>query len=212
MDEFPGNRRSSGVPEPAPAKKVTRITEGEVVRRKQPLGKRFTQLFVAGDSHTVTQYVIFDVILPAAKDMIADAVSQGVERMIFGEARTASRRAASPGSSYVSYNRYSSSPTRVGGTPRDTNPAGRMSRQARATHNFDEVILPTRREAEEVLDFLHDLLTRYETVSVSDLYELVGETGNFTDEKWGWTDLAGASVSRVRDGYLLNLPRPVPID
>jgi uncharacterized protein YerC len=87
-----------------------------------------------------------------------------------------------------------------------------MSRQARATHNFDEVILPTRREAEEVLDFLHDLLTRYETVSVSDLYELVGETGNFTDEKWGWTDLAGASVSRVRDGYLLNLPRPVPID
>lgn len=87
-----------------------------------------------------------------------------------------------------------------------------MSRAARATHNFDEIILPTRREAEEVLNFLFDLLTRYDTVSISDLYELVGETGQFTDEKWGWNDLTGASVTRVRDGYLLNLPRPVTID
>lgn len=208
---FPGNSRQ-GKPEPENGKKISKIVEGDVVRRKQSLGKRFGSLFIAGDSRTVSQYVFLDVLLPAAKDMIADAFSQGVERMIFGESRPTSRRAGtSAGSGYVSYNRYATA-ARTPGPPRDTNPAGRMSRQARAAHNFDEIILPTRREAEEVLDFLHDLLTRYETVSVSDLYELVGETGNFTDEKWGWTDLSGSSVTRVHDGYLLNLPRPVPID
>lgn len=208
MEEFPGNRRTDR-PED---KKVKRIVEGNVVRRRQPLGKRFASLFVAGDSRSVTQYVFMDVLLPAAKDMVADAVSQGVERMIFGEVRSSARRTFSgSNTSYTPYNRYSTN--RIGGPPRDhTIGRPQMSRQARARHDFDEIILATRREAEEVLDQMRDSLARYETVSVSDLYEMVGEDSSFTDEKWGWTDLTGSSVSRTRDGYLLNLPRPVPID
>jgi hypothetical protein len=52
----------------------------------------------------------------------------------------------------------------------------------------------------------------YGQASISDLYELVGITANFTDNKWGWTDLRSSSVSRARDGYLLNLPRPILLD
>lgn len=209
--EFPGNRRAK--PEPQPEKKVKRVVEGSVVRRKQPIGKRFAELFVAGDSKSVTQYVFLDVLLPAIKDTVVEAVSQGVERMIFGEVRSTNRRPGFSNVGHIAYNRYAASRA-VGGPPRDNNPVGRqpMSRQARITHNFDEIILPTRREAEEVLDTMFDMLTRYETVSVSDLYEMVGETAQFTDEKYGWTDLHSSSVSRVRDGYLLNLPRPVSID
>lgn len=87
-----------------------------------------------------------------------------------------------------------------------------MSRRGRSTHDFDEIILATRVEAEEVVDRLFDLVGRYESASVSDLYSLVGISGNFTDEKWGWTDLRGAGVERVRNGYLLDLPRPEPLD
>ena len=212
--EFPGNRRTSA-PEPQSKKKVEKIVEGNVVRRKQPVGKRFTQLFVSGDSHSVGQYLIFDVVLPALKDTLVDAVSQGVERMIFGEVRSTTRRPGFSNVGHIAYNRFASSAqSRVGGPPRDNNPVGRpgISRQARAAHNFDEIVLPTRREAEEVVDTMYDMLTRYETVSVSDLYEMVGETPSFTDEKWGWTDLHGASVSRTRDGYLLNLPRPTSLE
>lgn len=87
-----------------------------------------------------------------------------------------------------------------------------MSRQARSRHDFDEVVLTSRTEAEEVIDRLFEVVSRYGTATVADLYELVGITGTHTDNKWGWTDLRGAGVSRVRGGYLLDLPEPQPLD
>mgnify|MGYP006874877087 FL=1 len=49
-------------------------------------------------------------------------------------------------------------------------------------------------------------------VSVADLYDLVGITGKVTDNNFGWTDLRNASVTRDRDGYLINLPRAIALD
>jgi hypothetical protein len=87
-----------------------------------------------------------------------------------------------------------------------------LSREARAKHNFDEIVLNSRVEAEEVIDRLYDVVSRYESASVADLYELVGLSSTHTDHKWGWTDIRGAGVQRVRDGYLLDLPSPEPLD
>lgn len=148
------------------------------------------------------RYVIFDVLLPSAKDMIVEAVSQGAEKLILGESR---RRSTTPPLSgptgYVSYNRMN-----MGG--RNNGPSRAISRQARARHNFDEIVMNDRVEAEEVIDRLFDLVNRYETATVADLYELVGLASSHTDNKWGWVDLHGAGVSRIRGGYLLDLPEP----
>ena len=104
---------------------------------------------------------------------------------------------------YVSYNRYSTANTPHGRReePRE------ISNRSRSSHTFDEIILETRAEAEEVMDRLFDLIARYEQVTVSDLYSLVGATAKYTDENWGWTDLRGSKVERIRNGYLLDLPR-----
>lgn len=216
VDEFPGNsRRERNAPEPKEdPKKIEAVVTGDVVRRKKPLGKRLIETFFGGDSKTVGHYVLMDVILPAAKDTFADAVSQAIERMLFGEARSSSRRTGarpSGTSGYTSYNRFSTS--KPGGTPpwRDREDPKEISRQSRARHDFDEIILATRVEAEEVIDRLFDLVSRYEEATIADLYELVGITANFTDEKWGWTDIRGAGVTRIRNGYLLDLPRPEPL-
>lgn len=211
--EFPSNRHKDKVkqaPTKPEEKKVQQVTQSQVVRRKKPLGKRFTETFVGGDTSSVWDYVVFDVLVPAAKDMFADAVSQGVERMIFGEARSTSRRTGRrPGDPHISYNRYSSS-RRPG--PPDDRSRHNLSRRARASHDFDEIILATRVEADEVLDRLFDLVSKYESATVADLYDLVGITGSYTDDKWGWFDLRGAGVTRVRNGYLLDLPKPEPLD
>jgi hypothetical protein len=208
--EFPANSKRSReqTTTEADEKKVAKVVEGRVVRRKKSPGKRFGEMFVSGDSKSVGQYVLMDVLLPAARDAIADAVSQGVERLIFGEARSSSRRtgarpsgSAGPGG-HISYNRFSQN--------RPAEP--RMTQRARATHNFDEVVLATRAEAEEVLDRLFDLIAKYEMATVSDLYDLIGEQSSFVDEKWGWTDIRDASIRRIRDGYLLDMPKPVTID
>jgi len=204
--EFPSNSETSkkGVPN---GKNISPVVSGGAVRRKKSLRKQFKETFVAGDARTAIHYVLFDVLLPAAKDMVVEAGSQGIEKLIFGESRRrgSTRPQAGP-TGYVSYNRYAMDQSR------QTGPQRAMSRQARARHNFDEIVLDQRSEAEDVIDRLFDLVSRYESASVADLYELVGLSSVHTDNRWGWTDLTGAGVSRIRGGYLLDLPEPEPLD
>lgn len=220
QDEFPGNahsnreRAAKKAPEeeqPKTEKRVEKLEGVEVVRRKKPFGRRFFETFFGGDAKTVVNYVLMDVLVPAAKDMVADAVSQGVERTLFGEARSRSRRTGFRGGDsapWTSYNRFSS-PDR---SPQRAEQRREISRASRSRHDFGEIVLDNRVHAEQVLDNLIECLSKYGTATVADLYDLVEVTSSFTDSKWGWTDLRGADISRVRDGYLLDLPRPEPLD
>lgn len=222
MEEFPSNSHKRAVG-PAPAdpkdeKKVKQVVTGKVITRKPTLTRRLGSVLFGAEAKQSWLAVAQDVILPAVRDMAADAISQGAERLIYGEPRSRPRRGPlfSGGfqGSNVSYNRYSSTSNPVGrAAGREQAEARRpISRTARATHNFDEIILATRAEAEGVLEQLFELLSRYEQVTVSDLYESVGVTGEWTDEKYGWTDLRGSDITRIREGYLLNLPKPEPIN
>ena len=209
-EDFPGNsQKSKAPPEPRRTeKKVERVSQGEALRRKKPVGRRIAENFGGTDARSVWSYVFIDVMIPAVKDMVADATSTGVERMLFGDSRAPSRRARSGSinsgpSGIISYNRYGTSGNR---SSRDEGSRD-ISRRGRSVHDFDEIILPTRVEAEEVVDRLFELVDRYESASVADLYELVGIEVKFTDNKWGWTSMRGSGVSRVRNGYLLNLPK-----
>jgi hypothetical protein len=216
MENYPSNSNKAKPAGEAKAepKKIESVVTGEVTRRKTPLGKRFAETFIGGDARSVGGYVLLDVLVPAARDMIADAFTQGIERMIYGEVKSASRRGGSRPSGpngYVSYNRIAQSNNR----PRSgLEEFGRRepSRKARGTHDFDDIIIATRHEAEEVVRRLYDIIESYEVATVSDLYELVGITSNYTDNKWGWTELPGAGVVRVRDGYLLELPKPQSVE
>src|SRR5687768_12887845 len=208
--EFPGNSKMPRpkAPETESEKKVESVVVNEVETRKKSLFKRFTKLFIGGDSKTVFQYVISEVLVPQAKDMITEAASQGFERFIYGESRSP-RRHSGPGrsgSGPVQYNRYA---------VRGNNPIGRAAGEnirqpvQPRTQVVDDIFLATRVEAETVLDRLYDLLKQYECASVADLHSLVGLSSNYTDQKWGWTDLHGSQVRRVRDGYILELPNTV---
>lgn len=187
-------------------KNVERVTSGEAVRKKKSLRKQLRETFIAGDLRSSIRYVAFDILLPTLRDMLWEAGSGGIEKLIFGDSRRRGSTIPQSGpTGYVSYNRYSMGGNRLAG------PARVMSRMARARHDFDEIVLESRVEAEEVIDRLFDLVSRYEAATVSDLYELVGLPSSHTDNKWGWTDLRGAGVSRTRDGYLLDLPDPTPL-
>ena len=79
-------------------------------------------------------------------------------------------------------------------------------------YEYDDIILDNRGEAEDVLARMDELIDTYGSVSVGDFYELVGISGNFTDYKYGWSDIHNASVMRVSDGYMIKLPRAVPLN
>ena len=203
--EYPSNTHKERAPEKR-EKKVEKIIRGSVVQRKKPLGRRITEAFVGEDVSSVSGYIIHDVLIPAAKSTLSDMVGGGIEMLLFGEARGRGGR-RDRNKSYVSYDRVS-----YKNDNRDSKGRRDISARNRSRHNFDEIILDSRGEAEDVLTHLVDLIDEYKMASVSDLYALVDITPNYTDDKYGWTNLSTATVSRVRDGYLLDLPQPKPLD
>lgn len=58
---------------------------------------------------------------------------------------------------------------------------------------------------------MDELIDTYGNVSVADLYDLVGKSCEYTDQKYGWTNIRNAEPIRVRDGYMLKLPKATPI-
>ena len=102
--------------------------------------------------------------------------------------------------SYVPYNRLSRRD--------DLEDRRYISRSARSRHDFDDIILETRGEAEDVLSHLVDLIEDYGVASVGDYYDLLGIESAFTDNKYGWTNVADGYIDRTRDGYCIRLPRP----
>ncbi len=214
-DNFPSNSKSDRQPRPeseAPeTKKLEKIITGEVKKQKKSFSKRIAEVFLEDDTKSVGSYILHDVLIPAAKSMISDMVGGGLDMLLFGERRGKNNSSIrrDGGRTYTSYGSFYSG----GGQTRDSRPQQReMSRGGRARHDFDEIVLEARGDAEDVLSRLVDNVIDYGQTTVADLYDLVGMTGQFTDHKYGWTDLRNAYVSRVRGGYLINLPRPQPLD
>lgn len=208
MDQFPSNSKRLERSREEP-KKVERVVQGEVVRRKAPRGRRALQNIIGGDAQSVWGYVVGEVLIPAARDMVEDAFIGGIQRMIRGDDYRPTRRSHHRGglSSRTDYQ----APFRGRSSHRDE-PRRELSRRARSSHDFDDIILENRVEAEEVLDRMDAWLDKYEVVSVAEFYELCGVSGNYTDSKYGWRDIGTASIHRVRGGYLIRLPPPEVLD
>lgn len=211
MPTLPGNsytNRQSSKKDKAPEQKKDLkkvVVTGEVIQKKKGFGSKIRETVAGDDAKSVASYIFFDVFIPAAKAMIVDAASQGTERLLYGgdrgRDRVAARRAG-----YTSYSKmYNNNRSDRDRDRRD------ISSRGRANHDFDEIILSDRGEAEEAIDQLMNLIDDYGHAKVSDLYEILGISGNYTDDKWGWTDLRGAATSRVREGYRLELPKPEPL-
>lgn len=210
MEEFPSNSQRARQAKDDGPKDIKPVLEANVSRRKPPLSRRIRETFIPADVGSIWAYVWFDVLVPAAKDMLVDAGSEALHRSFYGEGGRAGRRSGrySGGGTgtFVNYNRPTS-PFYRRDEPRS------LSRRARANHNFDDIILDKRVVADEVIDRLFDIIQQYEQVSVADLYKVVDVEPTPQDYKWGWTDLRGAGVTRLPNGgYLLDLPRPEPLD
>lgn len=209
-DNFPSNNKTKKVEKSIDEdKQVKKIISGSVRKQKKGFGKRIAENLLEDDAQSVGDYILYDVIIPSVKDLIFNALTGGLEASLFGGKRGA-RTSRDRGRSYVSYDRVSYNSTRDRDRDRESRD---VSRRSRATHRFDDLVLDSRGEAEEVISHLVDLTIDYGQATVADLYDLLGVTSDFTDNKHGWTDLRGASVTRARGGgYLLDLPRTRPLD
>lgn len=183
-------------------KKVEKVVKGNVtVKKKSEFGK-FIDKYVAEDVANIKTYIISDVIIPTIKNTIWDAFTNSLDMILFGGTGRAKHSGSSSRPSYVSYDsKYNNRDRRS-----DNN------NSSRNRFDFDDISFSDRRDAEEVLRQMDALMDTYKLVTVADLYDLVGKTGEYTDQKYGWTNLRNANWVRSRDGYKLSLPKPLPID
>lgn len=212
--DFPGNSHTEKVKkkkqeEEKPVKNIEKVVEGTVVQRKRGWWRRVQDAMTGDDAQTVGTYILYEVAIPAFRDLIFDIIRNGAERSLYGEVRPSRGSGRGFGrNNAINYGSMSRSRD-----DRDRrNERREVSSRARRNHDFGEIIIPDRGEAEEVIDRLVDLIDRFGVATISDLYDLVGVTSDYSDEKWGWYNLASARAVRTRDGYLLDLPRTEPID
>lgn len=216
-NEFPPNSHTRREPrvdrrsekQPPEKREVVRVTKSKATLRKRPLYKKFLDAFRPEDNVGFVEYTILDVLVPGIKDAMADAVHGTIDNAFGTHGR--SRHHRRRGGGYTSYNRMSDARPR-GRRDRDRDDDIRDRRAPRGPSDHREIIVDSRVEAEEVVDSLIELASKYDVATMRDLLSLVGEPHNYTDEDWGWTDLRGTRIHRVRDGYLIDLPRPEALD
>jgi hypothetical protein len=201
---FGSNSQKSKAPEPVEqAPTIAPIISGTAVERKEPLRKKFLQAYAGDSAQSVGQYLVMDVIVPGTKNIIADLVTQGINRLLFGGSRPVQQGVRSNvGGSYGKF-------FNGGGQSQQQNTQQPQVHQVQQTGGFGEIILQTRSDAELVIDALRELIEAYGNAKVANLYALVGKSGDFTDQSIGWTNLSRAGVIQIREGYLLDLPKPV---
>ena len=180
-------------------KKVEKVVHGRVRTKPKSGVSKITDIFISEDAANVKSYIVMDVLVPAVKKAISDIVRDGIDMILYGESRG---RKSSSALGYVSYRDYSRS---------DDRDRFRDSR-SRSSYAHDDIVLDSRGEAEEVLTRMDELIDTYGNVSVADLYDLVGKSSEYTDNKYGWTNIRNAEPIRVRDGYMLKLPKVLPIN
>lgn len=76
-----------------------------------------------------------------------------------------------------------------------------------------EVIFESRKAAYTVLNDMSEIIDKYGVVTIADFYDLceVCKVVN-RSSSYGWTNVDWCEVARVRNGYIIKLPKPMKID
>lgn len=181
-------------------RKIEKVITGKAIVRKKNVFNKLADEFISDDAKNVKSYVLGDVLIPAIKKAISDIVTNGIDMILYGETRNHNK----PYANKISYRNY---------WDRDNQSSYRDDRLRYNNFSYDDIILNSRADAEDVLNNMNDIIRNYGFVRVADLFELVGyEDNNFMNNKYGWMNISNAEVVRVRDGYLIKMPKPSQLD
>jgi hypothetical protein len=192
FDNLPSNNQTDDDEDIRP------VLRGKVSSRKPRSG-------FASDVRDIFSALFEDVVLPNVRTIIGDFVTSLIEMMLWGD-RGGGSGWGEPGGRQ-DYTRYSG---RTRGVRRASPSRRTPTRAVRPTrsHVVEDIFFEDRQDAEIVLADMLDRVETYGWVSVGDLYALCGISTSHHDEQYGWYSLSRVRITRTRDGYIINLPRP----
>lgn len=199
MGENANGPGQTGIPE----KKIEKVISGAAKAKQKSGISKMTNVLFAEDIKSVIPFVIDEYVIPIFKKGVYETFTAMMDAMLYGKGgrpRNGNNSSNSGKPSYQGY--YDKQRDRERGVPASRN---------WSDYEADDIWLEDRGDAEAVLWKMRDYLNEYGTVSVAEAKQFAGLRYEYTDNKYGWTDLRSAYVTRIRDGHLIVLPRAVPL-
>lgn len=179
-------------------RKIEKVVNGKVQIKKKNELRKLTDVFVSEDVANVKSYILMDVLIPAIKNTILDIITDSAN-MVFGNGKRGKQSRSIEKISYRDFSRKD-----------DRRPITDF--RSRSGFDYDDLKFYSRGDAEAVLEQMEEIIDRYGFVTVADMYDMADLTAPYTASKYGWTNIRNAEPVRVRDGYILKLPKAMPID
>ena len=201
MNTYPGNsHKSKDVKKTAPTdeKKIQKRVSKPAKTKKKGELRKIAEEFIVDDVKNIKTYVITDVLIPTIKDTIWDILTNTLDMFLFNG--TKDHRKHGKSSPKISYRDYYDS----------KNDRGR-NYEIRDRFDYDDLEFDSRGEADAVLTGMLETIDQYGVVSVADMYDMADVTAPYTGNRYGWTSLRNAEVVRVRNTYIIKLPKAKPI-
>lgn len=203
---------ADGAQEETTEKRRGPVITSEVIVHKKSMGQRIKDTLLGTDG--LFGYLGGEIIKPAIKNIIADSFTSGIHMILFPNSQTPlTRRNDVPFYNNRGVVGQRAGYTNYGNKYNAVDIPDNRAVNVRSSNRISDYVIKTRQEAMSVLTLLINDATAYGVVTVADYYDMLGVLSNYTDHAYGWDDqlIRQATVTPVRDGYILNLPKPVVV-
>ena len=83
MENYPSNSHKAR--EEVAEKKVEKVVSGKTSTKKKSGMRKLSDTFLSEDVSNVKSYIFSEVLLPAAKKLVSDIVTNGTNMLLYGE-------------------------------------------------------------------------------------------------------------------------------
>lgn len=219
MTDYQANSKASKGQVPGPHEKnLEAVVTGVVTEMKPTIARKLKDSFIAADWKSTGTYVFWNVMLPAAKNMLWDVWNRAGYRTFYGQDPGTGMLppGARPGlhgqQTHITYNQQvqrAGVPWQMTQRPQDPRLAPNQI-VVGGVPSFTYIV-SNEVDARRVLSMLQDTTETYGVATVADLHTLLARPVQHTDHTWGWESVAGARAYQTREGFVIDLPNPSPV-
>ena len=155
---------------------------------------------------TMKEFIFDEIVTPLIQRAVVEGVTGAINFLVKGDAYADRKDAPKFGKSYINYNGIPSGKPNSG--------SNYVYSGKNAGMDIENVWFESRADAPRVLDEMTGAIAQYAILTVNGFYDIIGRTSIIdpSNERFGWSDLRNAYVTASRGGWVLHLPRPLPID
>ncbi len=180
-------------------KHLDKVVTGKVSIKKKSEGRKILEKIFPSAGSDLKTTLMDDVIFPMLKNGLWEAVG----RILWPNGDGPVRSSSFGGGTRINYSGFSKPQAR-----QHYIPAG-----STVGFDYDRIAFETRGDAEAVLMALDENIDAYGFATVGAFYEAAGVTTNNAQvEKFCWRSIGDAKVAQVGGGWIIRMPRPMPLD